>query len=95
MIVQTQNIQFFKLLHKGLFLFLANKEMLIVNKKLHLQQKVASATKIVPIILIDKEGREVTSCAVDVVTDKAAAPYFLRTSGSTCDTVAGYWRPWD
>ena len=37
MIVQTQNIQFFKLLHKGLFLFLANKEMLIVNKKLHLQ----------------------------------------------------------
>ena len=36
MIVQTQNIQFFKLLHKGLFLFLANKEMLIVNKKLHL-----------------------------------------------------------
>ena len=37
MIVQTQNIQFFKLLHKGLFLFLDNKEMLIVNKKLHLQ----------------------------------------------------------
>ena len=64
------------------------------DRKTHLQQKVASATKL-PIILIDKEGREINRSAVDVVTDTAAAPYSLAISGSARDAGTVYWRPWD
>ena len=64
------------------------------DRKTHLQQKVASATKL-PIILIDKEGMEINRSAVDVVTDTAAAPYSLAISGSARDAVTIYWRPWD
>ena len=63
------------------------------NVKLHLQQKVASASRS-SIMLINEGGREITS-SVDVVTDVIIAPHLRQSTGSTSVASATYWRPWD
>ena len=61
--------------------------------KLHLQQKMASASRS-SIMLINERGREITS-SVDVVTEVIIAPPLRQSAGSTSVTSATYWRPWD
>ena len=61
--------------------------------KLHLQQKVASASRS-SIMLINEGGREINS-SVDVVTDGIIAPHLRQSTGSTSVASATYWRPWD
>ena len=79
---------------------LANKSYKVNPKKteakadkLHLQQKVASATRS-SIMLINAGGREITD-SVDVVTVVSSAPLLRRSTGSTPVASATYWRPWD
>ena len=61
--------------------------------RLHLQQKVASATRS-SIMLINAGGREITD-STDVVSDVSSAPLLRSSTGSTPVASATYWRPWD
>ena len=63
------------------------------DRKTHLQQKVASATRS-SIMLINAGGKEITD-SVDVVTVVSSAPLLRQSTGSTPDACATYWRPWD